>query len=149
MTNLRTSTTALCAISLALALGACQRNSNDERTAGQKLDSAVANAEQKAAEAKSDVKQEAREAQQGMSRAADTVGDKMKDASITTAINAELARDAELSALKINVDSTSGRVVLRGTAPNDASKTRATVLASRVDGVVAVDNQLTVGAKGG
>ncbi|MBC7955139.1 MAG: BON domain-containing protein [Cytophagales bacterium] len=147
MTTFKTSATALCAISLALALGACQRN-NEERTAGQKLDTTVAGAEQKAAEIKSDVKQEAREAQQGMNRAADTMSDKMKDASITTAINAELARDSELSALKINVDTASGRVVLRGTAPNDASRTRASTLASRVDGVQAVDNQLTVRTKG-
>jgi osmotically-inducible protein OsmY len=94
------------------------------------------------------VKQESREAQQGVNRAADTVSDKMKDASITTAINAELARDAELSALKINVDTTSGRVVLRGTAPNEASRARATSLAQRIDGVSAVDNQLTLGTKG-
>jgi osmotically-inducible protein OsmY len=147
MTTLKTSATALCAVSLALALGACQRNDQD-RTAGQKLDTAVAGAEQKAAEIRSDVKQETRDAQQSMSRTADTVSDKMKDASITTAINAELARDAELSALKINVDTTGGHVVLRGTAPNEASRVRATTLASRVDGVAAVDNQLTVGSKG-
>lgn len=147
MTTFKTSATALCAISLALALGACQRN-NEDRTVGQKLDTAVAGAEQNAAEIKSDVRQETRDAQQSMSRTADTVSDKMKDASITTAINAELARDAELSALKINVDTTGGRVVLRGTAPNDASRARATTLASRIDGVSAVNNQLTVGSKG-
>jgi hypothetical protein len=138
-----TATTALCTLAAALALGACGRNDSD-RTAGQKMDTAVASAEHKADEIKSDVKQEAREAQQGMSRAVDAAGDKMKDASITTAINAALARDAELSALHINVDTNGGRVVLHGTAPNDASRARATTLASRIDGVTTVDNQLTV-----
>ena len=49
-----------------------------------------------------------------------------------------------LSALKINVDTTGGRVVLRGTAPDTASRERATVLASAVSGVVSVENALTV-----
>lgn len=147
MTTLKTSSATLCAIALAFTLGACQRN-DENKTAGQKLDTAVAGAEQKAAEMKSDMKQESREAQQGMSRAADAVGDKMKDAAITTAVNAELARDAELSALRINVDTVSGRVLLQGTAPNANARERATTLASKVDGVKSVDNKLTVGAKG-
>lgn len=147
MTTLKTSATTLGAIALALALGACQRN-DENKTAGEKLDTAVSSAEQKAAEIKSDVKQEASEAQQGMSRAADAVGDKMKDAAITTAVNAELARDAELSALRINVDTMSGRVVLQGVAPSAAARERATSLAAKVDGVASVDNQLRVESKG-
>ncbi len=147
MTTLKTTTTTMCAVAVALALGACQRN-DDNRSAGQKLDTTVAGAEQKAAEIKSDMKQESREAQQGMSRAADAVGDKVKDAAITTAVNAELARDAELSALRINVDTVGGRVLLQGTAPSTTARERATTLASKVDGVMAVDNKLAVGPKG-
>lgn len=147
MTTLKTTTTTLCAIAVALALGACQRK-DENQTAGQKLDTAVAGAEQKAAEMKSEMKQESREAQQGVSRAADAVGDKLKDAAITTAVNAELARDAELSALRINVDTVSGRVLLQGTAPNANARERATSLASKVDGVMSVDNKLVVGTKG-
>lgn len=148
MNTFKTSTaTAVCALAAALALGACDRR-NDDQTAGQKMDTAVATAEQKAAEIKAEVKQEAREAQQDMNRAAATAGDKVKDMSITTAINAELARDAQLSAVQINVDTSDGRVVLRGAAPDEASRQRATTLASRVDGVRAVDNQLTVGKSG-
>ncbi|HEX3142188.1 MAG TPA: BON domain-containing protein [Rhizobacter sp.] len=147
MTTLKTSATAVCALAAALALGACQRH-DDGRTAGQKVDSAVANAEQKADQMKQDMKQESREAKNEINQAVDKASDKVKDAGITTAVNAELARDAELSALHINVDTDSGRVVLRGTAPNDASRQRATTLASRVDGVVSVDNQLSVGTRG-
>ena len=147
MINLKTSATTVCALAAALALGACQRN-DEGRTAGQQMDTAVANAEQKAAEIKGEMKQESQQAKDSVNRAVDQAGDKMKDASITTAVNAELARDAELSALRINVDTASGRVVLRGTAPNDASRERATSLASRVNGVVSVDNQLSVGSRG-
>ena len=64
----------------------------------------------------------------------------------TTSINAELTKDASLSALKIDVDTSQGRVALRGTAPDAASRDRATVLAQRVDGVVSVENQLQVKA---
>ena len=147
MMTLKTSASTVCALAAALALGACQRT-DDGRTAGQKMDTAVANAEQKADQIKQDVKQETAEAKGDINRAVDKAGDKMKDASITTAVNAELARDTELSALRINVDTADGRVVLRGTAPNDASRQRATTLASRVEGVVSVDNQLSVGSRG-
>jgi hyperosmotically inducible periplasmic protein len=147
MMTLKTSASTLCAIAAALALGACQRN-DDGRTVGQQTDTAVANAEQKAGEIKQDMKQESSEAKTEIGQAVEKAGDKMKDATITTAVNAELARDSELSALRIDVDTAEGRVVLRGTAPNDASRQRATSLASRVDGVVSVDNQLNVGSRG-
>lgn len=73
------------------------------------------------------------------------MSDKVKDAAITTAVNAKLAQDKSLSALRIDVDTVNGRVSLRGTAPDAAARERATTLASAVDGVVSVDNQLTVG----
>ena len=79
--------------------------------------------------------------------ASDKIGDKVADAVITTSINAELAKDSSLSALKINVDTDAGRVALKGTAPTTAARERATTLASNVKGVVSVDNQLTVDPK--
>lgn len=77
-------------------------------------------------------------------RAADASTSKAKDAMITTAVNAELARDPKLSALGIDVDTSDGRVKLHGTAPDADSRERATQLASSVDGVKSVDNRLTV-----
>ncbi|MCL4183803.1 MAG: BON domain-containing protein [Burkholderiaceae bacterium] len=77
-------------------------------------------------------------------RAADASTSKAKDAMITTAINAELARDSKLSSLRIDVDTSNGNVALHGTAPDADSRERATQLASSVDGVKSVDNQLTV-----
>lgn len=145
-------------LAAALALAACDRK-EDARTAGERLDSAVASANQnareagqevkrEAAEARSDIQREATAARSELATAASAAGDKMKDASITTAANAELARDSELSALRINVDTLEGRVVLRGSAPSEAARSRATLLAQRVEGVLSVDNQLSVSPKG-
>jgi len=69
----------------------------------------------------------------------------VKDAAITAAINAELARDQALSAIKVNVDTNAGKVLLRGTAPTALAREKATTLARHVDGVVSVDNQLQIG----
>jgi hyperosmotically inducible protein len=81
-------------------------------------------------------------------RAAKDVSDKVKDAAITTAVNAKLAQDKTLSAMRIDVDTVDGKVSLRGTAPDPTARQRATTLASAVDGVKSVDNQLVVSGKG-
>jgi hyperosmotically inducible protein len=140
-------TTTVAALAAVFALSACDRNA-DERTAGERLDGAVASAERRADEARSDIKRESAEARNDINTAANQAGDKMKDASITTKVNAELARDNDLSALKIDVDTSDGRVVLRGAAPTAEARDRATITAQRVEGVLSVDNQLTVGQRG-
>ena len=114
-----------------LSLGACNRA--DERTAGERVDSAVAKTEQAATEAK----QEAKEATSSVKSA-------VSDASITASVNAELARDNELSALRIDVDTNGGKVALKGTAPNAEARERAAKLARSVSGVTEVDNQLAI-----
>ena len=79
--------------------------------------------------------------------AATTVGDKVSDSMITASVKTELAKDASLSALAINVDTSNGSVTMNGTAPTDAARSQATMLAKAVKGVVAVDNKLIVAAK--
>jgi hyperosmotically inducible periplasmic protein len=155
----------LVAAAAALMLGACSRN--DDQTVGQKVDEAIATTEQKAAEVKADVKDSMAEAKAASERTADTLGTKIEnatdkvgakvesmtekvgnavdDAAVTASINAELAKDPELSALKIDVDTTNGRVLLSGKAPTTDSRERATRLASSVKGVNSVDNRLQVG----
>jgi hyperosmotically inducible periplasmic protein len=140
-------TTILAALVAAAALSACNR-ADDGRSAGQKVDGAVAKAEKKADEVGADMRAAGEKAKDSTAGAMDTVAAKAKDAVITSSVNAELAKDKQLSALRINVDTVEGRVALRGTAPDAASKDRATTLAQRVDGVKAVDNQLTVTPKG-
>ena len=130
------------AAALLLSLGACSKN--DDRTAGQKLDSAVAKVEQKTDEAVAAAKEKANSASVKVENMVDKAGNKAKDVAITTSIKAELARDPTLSALKIDVDTAAGRVALLGSAPDAAAKERATTLARKVDGVVGVDNQLVI-----
>jgi hyperosmotically inducible protein len=128
------------ALLLAGALAAC---SDSNKTAGQKLDAVVANTESKAAEAKADAKAGGAEVKDAMKETATNVKQAVADATIVTAINAELAKDSALSALKINVDSRDGAVTLNGTAPDEAAKVHATQLATSVTGVKSVDNRLT------
>ena len=73
------------------------------------------------------------------------ISEKIDDAVITTSVKTELAKDANLSALKINVDTTQGRVSLKGSAPSREARDHATTLAKNVKGVQSVDNQLKVG----
>ena len=146
------------ALSLAavLALGACGKT-DDGKTVGQKVDSALEKTEQAAAEAKAkteaamanagaavkDATQKGEAASKDMTTKAE---EKLDDLSITTAVNAGLAKDADLSALKINVDTKNGVVLLKGTAPTSAAKERASEITKAVKGVSTVDNQLVVKA---
>lgn len=119
------------AVAAALSLAAC--NKPGETTVGQKVDGAIA-----------DAKQAGTEAKRAGAEAADSMKAGAMDATITTKINAALAADDKLSAIKINVDTANGRVTLSGTAPDAASRDRATTLASAVEGVTGVDNKLAV-----
>lgn len=140
-------------VGVAALLAACSKH--DDQTAGEKLDSAVAKVEQKADDAKQSLDEVADKAKADTQAAADSASEKLdhagdkvagavSDATITASVNGELAKDPELSALKINVDTDHGHVVLKGTAPNMKAKDRATVLASSVKGVNGVDNRLDV-----
>lgn len=133
----------LTAIALAVALAACDKKP-DDTTVGQKLDSAVATAEKKTDQAMDSAKQGSDNAGAKVEQAVDAGAAKLSDASITTSINAGLAADPNLSALKINVDTMGGSVTLKGTAPSEAARTRATEIAQQKDGVRSVDNQLAI-----
>jgi osmotically-inducible protein OsmY len=119
------------ALAAAAALVGC--SPGDDRTAGQKIDQAVA-----------DAKSEAEQATRAANDAGTTISSAASDGMITTKVNAALAADDELKATKIDVDTSNGRVVLSGSAPTASSRDRATVLARAVEGVVDVDNRLTV-----
>jgi hyperosmotically inducible periplasmic protein len=123
------------ALAAAMTLAACDRG--DNRTVGQKVDHAVAAAKSEAG----DVKRAAKDA-------GATVTSGATDAMITTKVNAALAADGQLKATRIDVDTHDGRVVLTGLAPDANSRERASMLTRAVDGVVDVDNRLTVSAKG-
>ncbi|HWP18942.1 MAG TPA: BON domain-containing protein [Burkholderiaceae bacterium] len=143
--------TMLSAVAAAVALAACGDREADDRTAGQQLDSVIAQAdrqtdrmEQQAERGAERARDAAGDAADATSRGVDRAGDAISDAAITASVNAELARDSQLSALGIDVDTDNGRVTLTGRAPDEASRERATQLASSVRGVVSVDNNLQV-----
>lgn len=160
------------AAALVLGLAACDRA--DDRTAATH-ESATARTEQVAGdsrdqtreaarvareetrEAARETREEAREAtasaDAAMDRAArDTramgaaAANKVDDASITAKVNAALAGDKELSALRVDVDTRDGVVTLSGPAPTASAKERAAELALKVKGVQSVNNQLTIRA---
>ena len=135
----------LAALALATALTACSKNNEDERTAGQKLDGAIAEAKQSAQETKQDAKQAMNDAENSAARAADKTAEVTGDVAITAKVNAALVADDKLKATQINVDTQAGQVTLTGQAPDAQSRERATTLASAVDGVKNVNNQLVVG----
>lgn len=145
---------ALTAALLATAvLAACGESSDP--TLGQRVDNTVNQVSQAAnqvgqdaREAASQVSQDAREVakevQASGQQAADVMAQGATDAAITAKVNAALAADDRLSALGIDVDTSNGRVELSGTAPDTASRERATTLAKAVEGVVEVENRLTI-----
>ena len=146
----------------ALTLAACDKS--DNRTAGEKLDSAISKTEKAAdtaaaktgeavkdAKAKIDASNTTAEVKEGMANlkdAAKSAGAAMSasvdDAAITSSVSAGLAKDPDLSAIKIDVDTKGGVVSLKGPAPNAAAKARAEEIAKGVQGVTSVNNQLEV-----
>lgn len=130
------------AVLAALSLSACSRN--EERTVGQEVDAAVQSTKEAAAEAKQEVKEATAGIREEAKTAGAEAGDKVADAAITASVNADLAKDNDLSALRIDVDTHNGHVTLKGTAPSAAAKERAGRMAGTVKGVTSVDNQLVV-----
>lgn len=158
---------AITALAIALALSGCKKP-DDTQTAGQKLDSAIGKTEQAAAEARlkseqsgSEMKAKTEEAfakagavlknatenaESSAKAAAGKSINKMDDMAITTAISAELLKDAEVKLLKINVDTKDGAVVLNGSVPTASARERAEAIAKTFSGVQSVDNRLLVKA---
>lgn len=73
-----------------------------------------------------------------------TAGQAIDDVTIGTKMKSALAADPELSALKINVDTTQGHVRLRGEVKSVALRRKAEDMARKIEGVKSVDNQLLV-----
>lgn len=119
-------------LALAVSLAACNRQESDQ-TAGQKVDSALEKTRDKAEDAR-----------QATADALKATGTAISDSAITASVKTSLAADEELKMLDIRVETTSGRTVLHGSAPNAQARDRATQIARSVDGVTSVDNELEV-----
>ena len=138
-----TITPLLASLVAAVALVACNR-AEEPRTAGQALDETVAKVEKQAKEVGADVRAGSEKAADAMADAGAKTSNAVRDAAISVEVKAKLAKDPSLSALRIDVDTSDGRVALRGSAPTAAARDRATLLAQAVTGVTAVNNELTI-----
>ena len=140
---------------LSFGLAACGKS--DDKTAGQKLDSAISQTQQAAENVGTKIEDGAAKAGEKVSNAADAAGHKIEegatkagaaldDAGITAAVKTDLIKAPEISALQINVDTQGGAVTLSGTVPTEAIKTQAGDIAKAAKGVTSVNNNLTVKA---
>src|SRR5688572_253938 len=96
---------------LVAAVAGCDRQPPADQTVGQKVDKAIDTTNQKMANASATIENKAAQA-----------GQAIDDASITVAVKAEYAKDREVDALSINVDTKDGIVTLNGTAPSEAGR---------------------------
>lgn len=71
---------------------------------------------------------------------ADSRGDNLISAAVTTA----LVRDRAVAAMKIDVQTLNGVVILSGSVPSTATSQRAARVAAAVDKVKRVDNRLRI-----
>lgn len=130
---------AVCAAVAALALAACQRQQPPETMLAADQGPRPAPLPQPA----SDVRRPPPSLPRWIAqRTPDATPDKVKDAAISAAVASALTREPTLNGFPIAVDSASGCVILVGLAPDPVARSRATELASHVEGVVVVQNQL-------
>lgn len=71
------------------------------------------------------------------------------DAALTEKVKVALARDPQLGGERIEIDSNSGVVMLKGSVRDEAAKRRLQEIAKKVDGVTWVQNQVSVAPKAG
>ena len=134
------------AAALAAGLSAC--NKAEEPTAGHRLETAINKTEQAAQDAKQKMESAAQEAGQASRNATADAAALMDDAGITTKVNAGLAQDPDLSAIKIDVDTRAGVVTLNGPVKSEQARDRASQIAQAVPGVTSVVNNLTISSGG-
>ena len=144
------------ALAFVLALSACGKK-DDDKTAGQQLDSAISKTQQAAEEAKAKtesgmanaraaLKDATQSAESSTKELASKAAETLDDVAITTAVSAGLAREPDLSAIKINVDTKNSVVTLNGPAPTEAARDKAGSIARAVEGVKSVENRLVLKA---
>jgi osmotically-inducible protein OsmY len=73
-----------------------------------------------------------------------TMGEKIDDASITAQVKSTLMSHRSTSAIKTKVETTDGVVTVSGLAKNAAEKSLVTKLITDINGVVSVNNNMTI-----
>lgn len=72
----------------------------------------------------------------------ESTGEYIDDTTLSTKVKTTLLQDPQVSGLDINVETFKGEVQLSGFATTEAERQRAAALASRVEGVIAVTNDI-------
>lgn len=123
-------------VSAAFLMVGCNQG-QDSATAGQKLDTAIAKTEKKTDAIATAASNKAHEVGNSISSTLD-------EAATTASIHAEMSKDDGLKSVAIDVDTNGNQVTLTGTAPDEAAKTRATLIAQNTQGVATVNNHITI-----
>ena len=74
----------------------------------------------------------------------ESTGEYLDDTTLTSKVKTTLLQDPQVSGLAINVETFKGEVQLSGFANSEAERERAETLASSVDGVAAVKNDIVL-----
>jgi hyperosmotically inducible protein len=129
------------ALLLAFPLAACNKT-NPNETVGQKLDRAVDTTKEKVAAAGDKIEQKTDQIANKIETS--ETKEKLDDTAITASVKAGLLKDPDLSAIKIEVETTNGVVALNGVADNPVARDRAGTIAKSVKGVNEVHNNVVV-----
>lgn len=99
------------------------------------------------------VGEELEQAGEALERGADRAGEELepaaRDARITATVKSKLLSDPEVSAFRIDVDTSDGRVTLSGTVESETAKEEAEELARNTEGVEEVENLIEVAPEDG
>jgi hyperosmotically inducible protein len=124
---------------VAVSLAACDQKPSIDKI-GKEIDKAGSRVEQAANTAEKKIDQ----AGDVITEKSAATGEALGDAALTAKVKSALIAEPGLNSLTIDVDVSGGIVTLRGTADTPANRDKAAQLASNVDGVKSVNNDLVV-----
>lgn len=133
------------ASSLAVFATGCDRSAEDDTVTDAQPDTRTDMQPGTATDMPRDAQEPADAAAGSAESATSRAGQAVDDAFITTSVKSKYLADDTLKGFDISVDTEQGVVMLTGTVQSEAAKDRASQIAQTVDGVVSVNNQLTVG----
>ncbi len=80
----------------------------------------------------------------GCAGAGEKTGVAIDDSAITAKVKTAFAKDPDVSAMKVNVDTDKGFVTLKGEVKSQTERNKAAQLARNIEGVKGVNNNLMV-----
>ena len=134
------------ALGAGLALAACERTDQSAlRSDTKKLaEDGRAAAQNTARKVEQETKEATAQAKESLARMGDTASQIAGDAALVARVKAALLAEKDVKSADIGVDAFQGRVILRGTVPDQEQIALAARVARTIDGVKSVDNRLAV-----